>query len=229
MDGEVSSTTSGSSLPKCFPELIHSTMNFSHWSEGADLCRTHSVSVRVHVCVSVHVCVCPYVILKVIKEQNKNSEGKDIASQRSTCYNNDCLLRWLCYKANIKLPPNSPPTVKTGSVLVGAIKGLTADFCSLRTLKTAHASHTPPSSFSLLEALFSSSDFYPSLVPGAWEMRPYSNHAPIPELRFCFLTYKNRRESKGLKKNPTTQKWEGRDKLGDWDWLRHTTIYKIDN
>ena len=88
MDGEISSTTSGSSLPKCFPEFIYSIVNFSLRREGADSCR-----LTVCVCVCVLLRACPYMILNVWREQNKNPEGNDTASKRSTHYNNESVLK----------------------------------------------------------------------------------------------------------------------------------------
>lgn len=184
MPGEVSSTTSGSSLPNSFPEL-----SALQWL--SQVMEQIPVELRVSGClcvvyaVCVWVCVCVFLPLcdftSVRKNQSRNSEGVFIASKRSRSrvHDNAGLLRQLYYKPNLKVFPQT--LFKTGPGGLKPYKVSQQVWCTLRLLKAAHTLHTPPSSFVMSEkTLF---HFYPFPAQEAWVKLVPSNCTQISEFR----------------------------------------------
>lgn len=113
--------------------LSSSTWSWISAPEGKE--QTAADSQRV--CASVCVPLCDF---KSVKRTEEKSGREWYCQQKKHHYNNESLLKWLHHYTDLKLPPDSPLTVKTTSLLVGVRKDLTLG--SLRPLKIAHTSYS---------------------------------------------------------------------------------------
>ena len=168
--------------------LSSSTWSWISAPEGKE--QTAADSQRV--CASVCVPLCDF---KSVKRTEEKSGREWYCQQKKHHYNNESLLKWLHHYTDLKLPPDSPLTVKTTSLLVGVRKDLTLG--SLRPLKIAHTSYS--THLLLVKNLcvcVCFCDFYPMLVPGVWAKLPYAHCALMLELSFGFWLMRTGRQVK---------------------------------
>ena len=184
--------------------LSSSTWSWISAPEGKE--QTAADSQRV--CASVCVPLCDF---KSVKRTEEKSGREWYCQQKKHHYNNESILKWLHHYTDLKLPPDSPLTVKTTSLLVGVRKDLTLG--SLRPLKIAHTSYS--THLLLVKNLCVCVCVFLWLLSyagprclGKTSLRTLCTDARI---EFWILTYENREASQGLKKKNREKAVECRD------------------